>query len=302
MVSALGLGCNNIGVLPDRDSEELIRHALDIGVNFFDTADVYAGGRSEEILGRTLKAHRNHVYVATKFGHPSTGSEACPPGSRTHVMRSVEGSLSRLRTEWIDLYQLHFPVRQTPLEETLEALEVLRRSGKIRFAGCSNFAAADIAESLAVAGREQFEPFVAWQGEYHLLARGIERDILPLARRHELGVLPAFPLASGVLAEKYQDRKDAEGSVRSRVVRDFASRFLHEKNLEGARRLGSYAKGRGWQLAPMAIAWLLADVSVASVIAGASKPAQLDVNLGALSIALSPDALRDIDAITNALE
>lgn len=303
-VSALGLGCNSLGLVPDEDARDIILRALDLGITFFDTADVYADGRSEEALGRHLAGRRAHVMIATKFGHPSSVSPPSAAGSRNHIVSALERSLRRLRTDWVDLYQMHFPDPNTPIEETLRALDDLIRQGKVRHIGCSNFSVSELLTSLEAARDAGIASFVTCQAEYNLIARNLEAQIIPTARQWRLGIIPCFPLAGGLLTGKYDLTSQANvaiDSVRSRAVRRFAERFLSRRNLRMAAQLQAFASARGWNLAAMSIAWLLANPSVCSVIAGASHERQLDQNARALDLVLDPAQLAEIAAVLRAI-
>jgi aryl-alcohol dehydrogenase-like predicted oxidoreductase len=299
-VSALGLGCNTFGVIPDRDSADIVSLAMELGINFFDTADVYASGGSEEALGRHLLGRRSKVLIATKFGHPSSSKPPERPGGRAHIIAAVEGSLRRLRTHWIDLYQMHFPDPETPIKESLSALSDLIRAGKVRYIGCSNFSPLQMKESFEVAREVGLSTFATCQQPYSLLDRTIESELLPTAQSLGIGILPCFPLASGLLTGKYSKNAPATAvanSVRSKVVRGFAERFLTATNLRLAAQLDQFAGSLGWTLSNLAIAWLLTHRSVSSVIAGATQANQLKANHRALALNLEPSVLLKLDKL-----
>jgi aryl-alcohol dehydrogenase-like predicted oxidoreductase len=205
-VSVVGLGCNNFGSRVDEaGTRAVVDAALEVGITLFDTADIYgSGGRSEEYLGAALEGRRDRVVLATKFGHPSGVDFGVPRGSREHIRRAVEESLRRLRTDWIDLYQQHRPDESTPIEETLGALTELVNEGKVRFIGSSNFTAAQVEEAEDAARSRGLARFVSAQNEYSFLRRDAEHELLPTCERLGIGVLPYFPLASGLLTGKYR--------------------------------------------------------------------------------------------------
>lgn len=298
-VSALGLGCNNFGGrLETEKSKEVIAKALDIGVTLFDTADCYPMGKfgvSEEILGETLGARRKDAVLVTKFGYPGQHPKAS--GSRDYVTAAVEESLKRLKTDWIDLYLYHKPDPETPLEETIGAMDDLIKAGKVRHIGCSNFSAAQIEEAMRIADAPGAQRFICSQEEYSLLARGMEAEVIPALNAHGLGLLPFFPLASGLLTGKHRKGKAApEGTRLSKG--HLADMFMTERNLDIAERLAHFAEANGHRLVDVAFGWLLAQKPVASVIAGASSPEQLDDNLRAAACRLTADELAVLDRLT----
>jgi aryl-alcohol dehydrogenase-like predicted oxidoreductase len=299
-VSVVGLGGNNFGGRIDLAATERVVHrAIELGVNLIDTADSYGSrGGSEEWLGRILGEKRREVVLATKFGMPMDDAGKLSGASRGYVMRAVEASLRRLRTGWIDLYQLHRPDPETPIEETMRALDELVRQGKVRFIGCSNLSAGQLDEAQAVAQRHALAGFVCCQDEHSLLARGIEAELLPAAKAHGMSLLPYFPLASGLLTGKY--RRGAPLPPGSRLSRSgsHAAEQLSEGNWRRVEALESFAARRGRTLLELAVSWLLHDEAVASVIAGATSAAQVEQNVGAAGWTLSPDELAEIDRIT----
>ncbi|MDT7855734.1 aldo/keto reductase [Rubrivirga sp. S365] len=296
-VSTVGLGCNNFGWhIDEAASREVVSAALDAGVTHFDTAEVYGEGQSEEILGRALGARRDDVTIATKFGH---GRDATPAA----VRRAIEGSLGRLGTDRVDLYYLHKPDPDTPIADTLGALDDLVREGKVREVACSNLSPEQLREAEAAATGARF---VALQNEYSLLHRDPEGDGGTLAACRELGLafVPYFPLKSGLLTGKY--RRGDEAPEGSRLGGVEGSRFakmgdslLTADNLETVERLIAVAKDRGHTVLDLAFAYLLAHEPVASVIAGATKPSQVRANVDAAGWALSP---ADLDAVDEALQ
>ncbi len=298
-VSAIGLGCNNFAVRLDRAATAAVVHAaLDAGITLFDTADIYGNrGGSETLLGEALGARRKDVVLVTKFGLPMDDSGRRQGGSRRYVLEAVEASLRRLNTEWIDVYYVHRPDPSTPIEETLRALDELVRSGKVRHVGCSNFSAPQIDAALAVAQQNGLTRFVAAQDQYSLLARGIERDLLPAIARHRLALLPYFPLASGMLSGKYRLGRPVPTGTRLANPR-YSDRVLNAENLRVVERLEQFCATRGRTLLQLAFGWLLANPVVAGVIAGASTPEQVRQNAGATGWQLGADELAEVDRIT----
>ena len=303
-VSVLGLGCNNLGGrLDERASIRVVDAALDLGVTMFDTADVYPKGKtsvSEELLGRALGARRPNVVVATKFGLPMDETGAREGASRNYIVRAVEDSLRRLGTDWIDLYQLHAPDRATPIEETLRALGDLVKAGKVRYVGCSNFAAWEMVDANWIAKQLGAPAFVSIQNEYSLVMREPDREVIPACHAHSVGFLPFFPLASGLLSGKYRRDQPPPRDARLAYTKPLGDRFLSVSNMEMVVRLQALCDTRGWRLLDLAFSWLLTCPAVSSVIAGASTPEQLRQNAEATRLRLSREDLVEIDAITGA--
>ena len=298
-VSAIGLGCNNFGMRLDRAATAQVVHAaLDAGITLFDTADIYGNrGASETLLGEALGARRKDIVLVTKFGLPMDDSGRRQGGSRRYVLEAVEASLRRLNTDWIDLYYVHRPDPNTPIEETLRTLDELVRAGKVRHIGCSNFSAARIDAAQEVARAKNLTPFVATQDQYSLLAREIESDLLPAIARHRLALLPYFPLASGLLSGKYRLGRPLPGGTRLSIPR-YSDRVLNDDNLRVVERLEEFCAARGRTLLQLAFAWLLAKPVVASVIAGASTPEQVRQNSGATGWELGADEIAAVDRMT----
>ncbi|MBM9401392.1 aldo/keto reductase [Gluconacetobacter azotocaptans] len=301
IVSAVGLGCNNLGGRIDlEESRAVVHQALDSGITLFDVADVYGRreahyGASEEALGAILGPRRNDIVLATKFGMPMDAEGRRQGASRRYIREAVEASLRRLRTDRIDLYQIHTPDPATPIEETLRALDDLIRGGKVLYTGCSNFPAWQIADAQHVARAAGVPGFISCQDELSLLARGAERALIPAMRHFGLGLLPYFPLASGVLTGKY--RRDAPLPEGSRLG---AWTYLRDRYLTGANwtlldGLAAVADTHGRTLTELAFGWLLAHDLVGSVIAGATRPAQVLANVAA---AARPLSTAELDAIT----
>ena len=279
LVSVVGLGCNNFGSRVDeRGTRAVVDAALETGVTLFDTADVYGNrGGSEELLGKALKKRRDRVVLATKFGHAM--SDDAPPnrGSREYVRSAIEASLKRLRTDWVDLYQYHRPDGITPVAETLGALNELVEEGKVRHVGSSNFDGRMVVEADDLARDRGWARFVSAQNEYSFLKRGAEEELLPTCERLGIGVLPYFPLASGLLTGKYRRGRPAPAG--SRLVT--RPEYLTDEAFDRVEELERYAEERGVTLLDVAIGGLAAMPAVASVIAGATKPEQVRANAAA---------------------
>ncbi len=299
-VSVVGLGCNNFGFVASMDveaSRKVIDKAIEEGINFFDTSDSY--GSSEEILGEVLGERRKKIVLATKFGSQLDQEGKKKGASRGYIFSAVESSLRRLRTDWIDLYQLHRPDPNTPMEETLRALDDLVREGTVRHIGCSNLSAAQLMEAQTIAETNQLHGFVSSQDEYSLLVRDLERELLPVVEKYGMAELPYFPLASGLLTGKYKKGQPAPKGSRLDAKKNLAERYLHHANLEKVERLDQLAKEHGHTLLELAFSWLLAHPAVASVIAGATKPEQVEKNTKAANWELSAKELAEIDRITS---
>jgi aryl-alcohol dehydrogenase-like predicted oxidoreductase len=285
-VSLTGLGCNNFGWrIDEAQTRRVVDAALDAGINFFDTADIYGSGQSEEFLGRALGSRRRQVLVATKFGmkFDLTHSGARPE----YVRQAAEDSLRRLGTDYIDLYQIHQPDPNTPIADTLGALDELVRAGKVREIGCSNFSAAQI--------REAGGKFVSVQNQYSLFHREPEAEVLPECQQEHIAFLPYFPLASGLLTGKY--RKGQPLPKGSRGVDGWGPKFFTEENIDRVEKLIQFAEARGHSLLELAFSWLAAHAPVASVIAGATSPEQVKANASAPRWELTSTDLAAIDAL-----
>lgn len=296
-VSVVGLGTNNFGMRMDQEAATaVVRRALDLGVTLFDTADVYGGSQSEAFLGRALGADRQRAIVATKFAMQMGDDPQARGASRRWIVRAAEDSLRRLGTDWIDLYQVHQPDPETPIEETLRALDDLVRDGKVRYVGNSNYAGWEIASAHYVAARDRLTPFVSAQNHYSLLERGVEAEVAPACEAFGLGMLPYFPLASGLLTGKYRRGEAAPEGTRL-AAGGFAARVMTDRNWDIAERLEAWARDRGHTLLDLAFAWLASKPFVASVIAGATSPAQIGANAAAGEWRLTPDEAAEVDAI-----
>ena len=299
-VSIVGLGTNNFGqrMKDPKDAAAVVHECLEQGINLFDTADVYGGrGPSEEFLGKALKGHRQESVIATKFASPMGEGPMTSGGSRRWIMQAVEDSLRRLDTDYIDLYQVHRPDENTPEEETLRALNDLVSSGKVRYLGNSNFSGWQIANSHWIAETRGYSPFIAAQNEYSLLNRRIEAEVVPAARKFGLGLLPFFPLASGLLTGKYQRNADAPEGTRL-ASGPMADRMLTDRNFDIIEGLEAFATARGHSLLELAFSWLATQDFVGSVIAGATRPEQVKANAAAAAWRLTPGEMAEVDQIT----
>ena len=307
-VSEIGFGCNALGGRIDLEgSRKVVAAALDAGITLFDTADVYGASHgvpcgSEICLGQILGDRRKEIILATKFGNERMHYDAAGTSgsSRRAIMMAVEGSLRRLKTDWIDLYQVHKPDRLTPIEETLRALDDLIRQGKVRYIGCSNFAAWQVVDAHWTARLCNLNAFVCCENEYSVLVRNAERELLPAMQAHGLGLLPYFPLAAGLLTGKYKRGVPFPEDARLAHSKRWASRFLTEANWTRLESLERFCTTRGHTLLQVAFAWLLKQPTVASVIAGATKPEQLKANIDAAQAALAAEDVEEINRITSA--
>lgn len=293
-VSVAGLGCNNFGMRIDYDKTvEVLNAAIDAGVNFFDTARMYGGGKSEEFMGEALKGKRDQVILATKFGGPTKPNDAT--GSRQHMMRSVELSLRALQTDYIDLYQLHYPDPATPIDETLAAMDALVQQGKVRYIGCSNFTGWMIADAHWVAKTRGFERFVTVQNEWSLLSRGVEGEVKQACEKFSCSVLPYFPLASGALTGKVKRGEQApEGS---RLANAYFASSLTDANFDRIEKMGAWAAERGRSMTEAALSWLASQPVVGSVIAGATSAEQVIANAAATKTDLTADEVAELGAL-----
>jgi aryl-alcohol dehydrogenase-like predicted oxidoreductase len=293
-VSVAGLGCNNFGMRVDEDrTREVLFAALDAGINFFDTARLYGGGKSEEFMGRQLKGRRDEVVLATKFGQARHPSDA--GGSRRHLLASVETSLRMLDTDHIDLLQLHFPDASTPIEETLSALTTLVRQGKVRYVGCSNFTGWQVADAHWVAATKNLEPFVSVQNEWSLLNRSLEAEVKGACEHFGCSILPYFPLASGLLTGKV--RRGEEPPAGSRLSNQYFASVRTDENFTKIERLEAWAREHGRTMTEVALSWLASQPVVGSVIAGATSAEQVTANAAATRTDLTPAEIGEIGEI-----
>jgi aryl-alcohol dehydrogenase-like predicted oxidoreductase len=297
VVSEIGLGCNNFGFRIDLEASRAVVHkALDLGITLFDTADIYGNlGGSETMLGQILGERRKDIVLATKFGKPMDDAQTKSGASSRYIMLAVEESLRRLRTDWIDLYQVHSPDPATPIEETLRALEELIQQGKVRYIGCSNFPAWQVVEAQWTAKELGLNAFVSCQDEYSLLVRKIEQELVPAMDKYGLGLLPYFPLASGLLTDKYTKDDPPPEGTRYAEWEFLKARYWTDANWNILGRLKKFCGERNHTILDLAFSWLLSKPFVSSVIAGATRPEQLEQNVIAGMWRLSAEELSYIE-------
>ena len=297
-VSAIGLGTNRFGTdaLPQQEVNNLIDAALDLGINHIDTADIYVGGRSEETLGEALKGRWDRFFLATKFVNPTGEGPNDRGASRYHIAQAVEASLRRLQSDHIDLYYVHRWDDDTPIAETLRALDDLIRAGKVRYLGASSFASWQLAHANLLAEVRGWTPFVALQSHYHMLERAVEREVLPYCRAHGVGFVPFFPLAGGFLTGKYRRGEPAPAGSRGESNR-YVQGYMTAANYDVVEKLAAWAAARGRGMNELAEAWLLAQPGVCSVISGATKLEHLQANAKAADWRLSADELAEVNAV-----
>jgi len=298
-VSLVGLGCNNFGMRLDANqTADVVNAALDAGITLFDTADMYGGrGDSERFLGKALGTKRSEIVLASKFGMAMDDEGIKIGAARRYIMQAVEDSLSRLGTDWIDLYQLHQFDPLTPIDETLRALDDLIRDGKVRYVGSSNLPAWRSTEAEFIARELGTNKFISCQEEWNVLNRAIERDVVPMMEAYGLGMLPYFPLASGLLTGKYKKDSMPEGARLTDMPR-FANRgYVTDENFTKVGKLEAFAAERGHSLLELAFSWLAAQKVTGSVIAGATKPEQIQSNVAAASWKITAEELAAIDEL-----
>jgi aryl-alcohol dehydrogenase-like predicted oxidoreductase len=301
VVSVVGIGCNNFGRKLDADgTRAVVDAAFDAGITLFDTADIYGTphGSSEECLGAALQGRRDEIVLATKFGMDMeglNGADRGARGSRSYIVRAVEASLRRLGTDYLDLYQIHTPDESTPIEETLSALDDLVRSGKVRYLGNSNFAGWQIADADWTARTAGYSPFISAQNQYSLLHREVEDEVVPACEQFGLGLLPFFPLDSGLLSGKYQ--RGATPPEGTRLAQERYQRWLDGADWDTIEALTAYGKERGHSLLDVAIAGLAAQPAVSSVIAGATTPEQVKANAAAGQWRLTAEDVAALDRV-----
>ena len=297
-VSVIGLGANNFGGRAEvKPSEEVMDYALANGINFIDTSASYADGKSEEIVGKAVKGRRQEFAIATKFGTPRYAFSHEQPASRTLIMRECEASLKRLQTDYIDLYYLHYPDPNTPIEETLRAMDALVQSGKVRYLACSNFQAWQLASALWTSKHLNLESFVAIQPRYNMLDRHIEPELVPCCQEFGVGVIPWGPLASGFLTGKYKNEK--EMPKQGRLVKPISiySDVVTPENWGKLEKLTAFATGRGHTIAELAIGWLMYKPWISSVIIGAMTVEQQKQNMQSFGWKLTASEMQELDKI-----
>jgi aryl-alcohol dehydrogenase-like predicted oxidoreductase len=298
-VSVVGLGGTSLGDRAFEESRAIIHRALDAGITLFDTADIYGHGASEEHIGRVLGPRRKDVVIASKFGMRLDSKAGAKDNSPAYILSAVEASLRRLNTDCIDLYQLHRPDGTTHIEDVLRTLERLVEQGKIRYYGCSNLPAWRVVEAQWTAMHFGWHGFVSCQDEYNLAMRRTELELIPAMRAYGMGLLPYYPLASGLLTGKYRpDAPPQPGAKLSRPSK-LADRYLNPAKMAMAEELRAFAEARGHSLLELAFSWIAAQPVVASVIAGASRPEQVALNAAAADWILSDDEMAEIDRITD---
>ena len=298
-VSLVGLGCNNFGMRLDANqTADVVNAALDAGITLFDTADMYGGrGDSERFLGKALGAKRSEIVLASKFGMAMDDEGIKIGAARRYIKQAVEDSLSRLGTDWIDLYQLHQFDPLTPIDETLRALDDLIRDGKVRYVGSSNLPAWRSTEAEFIARELGTNKFISCQEEWNVLNRAIEQDVVPMMETYGLGMLPYFPLASGLLTGKYKKDSMPEGARLTDMPR-FANRgYVTEANFAKVERLENFANQRGHSVLELAFSWLAAQKVTGSVIAGATKSEQIKSNVAAANWKMTAEELAEIDEL-----
>ena len=299
-VSLVGLGCNNFGMRLDLEqTRAVVDRAFDLGITLFDTADMYGGrGGSETQLGKILGHRRKDIVLASKFGMAMSDDGTKIGASRRYIMSAVEDSLRRLKTDWIDLYQLHQPDPLTPLDETMQALDDLVTQGKIRYIGCSNLPSWQVVESQWISKSMGLNRFVSCQDEYNILNRNVEGELIPAMQKYGCGLLPYFPLASGLLTGKYKRTEMPEGA-RLTDMPTFANRiYLTDENFDIVDNLNKFAKKTGHSILELAFGWMASRPTTASIIAGATKPEQIDANVAAVNWVLSQSEIDEVDKIS----
>ncbi len=300
-VSAVGIGCNNFGQRLDVEgTRKVIHKAIDLGITLFDTADVYGNrGGSETAMGEVLGDKRKDIVLATKFGMPMDDAGVKKGAARRYIMNAVEDSLKRLKTDHIDLYQQHNYDPLTPIEETLRALEDLISQGKVRYVGCSNLPAWRVVEAQLTARAINTHPFISIQDEYSLVVRDLEKDLQPMAKEYKLGILPYFPLASGLLTGKYKRGSDAPAGTRFALVPRLRDRYVNDKNIAIVEKLEAFATARNHTMLELAFSWLASRSQVTSVIAGATRPEQVEQNAKAIDWKMTADEIAEVDKISS---
>jgi len=303
-VSQVSLGGNNFGWWADEQTSiSVIDHALDKGINFIDTADVYDHGNSEKFIGKAVKGKRSQVIIATKFSSPMGEGANERGGSRYYITKAVDASLKRLQTDYIDLYQMHFPDTQTPIDETLRTLDDLIRAGKVLYIGCSNFTAWQLCDALWTSREANLHSFATVQSQYNLLNREIERELVSCCQSFGVGIIPWSPLAGGFLTGKYRKGEElpADGRLSGPVPflqrpNRAYDRFFTDTNWEKLSKWETFAKERGHTIGELAISWLLSKPYISTVIAGARKTEQVEANIVAAGWKLTSEEMTEVDA------
>jgi len=296
-VSTLGLGTNAFGGRADKPTSiRVLHHAFDSGITFIDTANIYTGTKSEEIIGEAFEGRRHDVILATKVGIKRGEGPNTRGSSRQHIRKEIEDSLRRLRTDYIDLYQIHVFDPMTPLDETLRTLDDLVTSGKVRYVGASNYAAWQMMKSLAISEREHLIKYVSVQPGYSLADRGVERELIPFCVDQGIGVIPYFPLAGGILTGKYSGGSVPQGSQLD-LNPNFVRR-VDSARVELGEQVARMAAEIGTSATALSLAWLLHQPAVSTVIAGATRESQIDDNLQAVNLELTEDVLKSLDEVS----
>ena len=301
-VSVIGLGTNNFGPRNDYlESERILKQAIDEGINFIETSNTYGEGAAETYIGKALKGHRDEVLLATKVASNMGDGPNSHGASRKHILTQVEASLKRLQTDYIDLYQIHYYDAFTPMDETLRTMHNLVTQGKVRYIGCSNFAAWQVAEAMGVVRALDLEPIISVEPEYSMLKRAIEKELIPCCQRYHIGILPYFPLASGFLTGKYRRGQSAPTGTRLAVQTHRADFILTNENFDVLEQLEAFASARSRTMVELAFAWLLTHPQIGSVIAGATRPDQIIANANASKWRLTCEEMEELDGILQAL-
>ena len=298
-VSLIGLGCNNFSGRIDLDiARSVIEKSLDLGINFFDTADVYGGkGGSEEYLGKILGSKRKEIILATKFAMPMDDSGLLSGASRKYIHKAIEASLRRLKTDWIDLYQVHRPDITIDPDETMLALDELVQQGKVRYIGCSNYSPKQLIDAQSVFINDDSKKFISCQDEYSLLVRDIEEELTNTFQSYEMGLLPYFPLASGLLTGKYKKNESLPDNSRFFAWPQLSDRYMTEHNWKKIHNLEKFCKRNNIKLVELAFSWLASKTFVSSIIAGATSPKQVSENVDTLHFKITESQLKEVDSI-----
>ncbi|MDR0269650.1 aldo/keto reductase [Paenibacillus sp.] len=297
-VSILGLGTNAFGKRADQEaSTRIIHHAIDQGINFIDTANIYAGSESERIIGEALAGRRHEVVLATKAGMVNGEGPNTRGSSRCHLMQELDRSLKRLQTDYVDLYQIHTFDPNTPLEETLRALDDMIRAGKVRYIGASNYAAWELMKALGISEMKGLSRYVSIQTSYSLADRTPEQEMVPLCQDQGVGIIPYFPLAGGILTGKYSFADRAPLNSRAHTDPSF-SRFINDRTLALGEEVSQVAEESGCTPSTLSLAWLMEQPIVSTVIVGATRTEQLGENLKSVELSLSSGTLNKLDGIS----